>query len=146
MTRLLAVVALTLALSANAADDAVKDELARFNGTWKGVSVVHDGKDVPKPEAEAIRLTVTGEKYILKAGGEDIEGTHKLDPATTPKQIDAVRSKGPHVGEKMLGIYELKGDTFRVCFAAPGKTERPTELKSTAGSGYRLLVLQREKR
>ena len=44
----------------------------------------------------------------------------------------------------MLGIYELEGDTFKVCFAAPGKADRPTEFKSAAGSGHRLLVLKRE--
>jgi uncharacterized protein (TIGR03067 family) len=143
MTRLFAAAVVAFGLSAVTADDkSAKDELARFAGTWKGVSVVQDGKEVPK--AEAVRLTVAGEKYTLKAGGEDIEGTHKLDPTKTPKQIEAVRAKGPHAGEKMLGIYELDGDTFKVCFAAPGK-DRPTEFKSAAGSGRRLLVLLREK-
>ena len=145
MTRLFATAVVALGLSAAAADDkAAKDELARFTGTWTGVSATEDGKEVPKAEAEAVRLTVAGEKYTLREGGEDIVGTHKLDPTKTPKQIEAVRAKGPHAGEKMLGIYELDGDTFKVCFAAPGK-DRPTEFKSAAGSGRRLLVLQREK-
>lgn len=146
MTRLLTVATMAFGLSAVAADDgAEKDELAKFNGTWKGASVTQDGKEMTKAEAEAVRLTVRGEKYTLKTGGEDIEGTHKLDPAKTPKHIEAVRTRGPHKGEKMLGIYELDGDTFKVCFAAPGKGDRPTAFKSAAGSGHRLLVLKREK-
>ena len=48
-------------------------------GAWKGVSVVQDGKEMAKAEAGAVRLTVTGEKYALKMGYEDVEGTHRLD-------------------------------------------------------------------
>jgi uncharacterized protein (TIGR03067 family) len=113
---------------------------------WRGVSVTEDGKEMSKEEADGVRLTVTGEKYTLKLRDQDIEGTHRLDPTKKPKQIEAVRTKGPHKGEKMVGIYELDGDTFKVCFAAPGKTDRPTEFKSTAGSGQRVLVLKREKK
>jgi uncharacterized protein (TIGR03067 family) len=145
MTRLLAIAALTLGLTANAADDTAKDELAKFTGTWAGVSVIQDGKELPKAEAEAVRLTVEGEKYTFKTGDQEAEGTHKLDPTKKPKQIDAVRTKGPHKGEKMLGIYELTGGTFKVCFGAPGKEDRPTEFKSAAGSGHRLIVLKRVK-
>src|SRR5262245_30371131 len=126
MARLLAVAALYFGLSAVAADEkAEKVELEKFTGTWKGASVVQDGKEMPKAEAEAVKLVVAGEKYTLKIGDQDIEGTHNLDPTKKPKQIEAVRTKGPNKGEKMLGIYELEGDTFKVCFAAPGK-DRPT--------------------
>jgi uncharacterized protein (TIGR03067 family) len=144
MTRLMAMAVLVLGLCPALADD--KDELAKFAGTWVGVSAVEDGKEMPKAQAEALRLTVEGEKYTFKTASTEAEGTHKLDPAKSPKQIEAVRTKGPHAGEKMLGIYELTDDTFKVCFAAPGKTDRPTEFKSAAGSGHRLMVLKKEKR
>ena len=146
MSRFLAVAALSFGLAAAAADDkAAKDELEKFTGTWKGVSVVRDGKDVPKPEAEAVRLVVAGEKYTLTEGSEAIEGTHKLDPTKKPKEIDAVRTKGPHKGETLRGVYELTDDTFVVCFAAPGK-DRPKELKAEGGPGLRVLAFKREKK
>lgn len=146
MIRLLAVGVLGLGLATAAADErAAKDELARFTGTWRCVSVVRDGKDVPKPEAEAIRLVVAGEKYTLTEGKETIEGTHKLDPTKTPKHIDAVRTSAPHKGEKIQGIYQLSEDSYIVCFAAPGK-DRPTELKAKGGPGLRVLAFKREKK
>ena len=125
MTRILAVAALAFGLSAVAADDkAGKDELEKFTGTWQGVSVVRDGKDVPKAEAEKVRLVVMGEKYTLTEGGETIEGTHKLDPTKTPKEIDAVRTKGPHKGETLRGIYQLERGLVRRLLRRPGK-DRP---------------------
>ena len=146
MSRLLAVAALSLGLAAGAADDkASRDELEKFTGTWRGVSEVRDGKDVPKAEAEALRLVVAGEKYTLTEGAEMIEGTHKLDPTKKPKEIDAVRTRGPHKGETLRGVYELTEDTFVVCFAAPGK-DRPKELKAEGGPGLRVLAFKRDKK
>jgi len=143
------VAALAFGLSATADDKAPKDakaELDKLTGTWKGVSVVRDGKEVPKPEAEAVRLVVAGEKYTLTGEGkEEIEGTHKLDPTKTPKEIDAVRTKGPHKGETLKGVYQLSEDSFVVCFAAPGK-DRPKELKAEGGPGLRVLAFKREKK
>src|SRR4051812_11996224 len=77
-------------------DDAAKKELERFSGTWKAVSVVRDGEDVPREEAGKITLTVKGEKYTFKTGSQTVEGTHKLDPSKRPRTIDAVRTKGPN--------------------------------------------------
>ncbi len=42
----------------------------------------------------------------------------------------------------MLGIYELEGDRYKVCFAPPGKA-RPDDFTSKPGTGYILQVWQR---
>jgi uncharacterized protein (TIGR03067 family) len=148
MARFLTVVALAFCLSATGDDKNPKDakaELDKLTGTWKGVSVVREGKPIPKSEAEAVRLVVTGEKYMLTEGTDEIEGTHKLDPTKKPKEIDAVRTKGPNKGEVLRGLYELTDDSFVVCFAAPGK-DRPKELKAEGGPGLRVLTFKREKK
>lgn len=148
MSRFLAVAALAFGLAAAADDKKPKDakaELETFTGTWQGVSVVRDGKAAPKAEADAVRLVVAGEKYTLTEGAETIEGTHALDPTKKPKHIDAVRTKGPNKGEKLLGVYELTEDTFVVSFAAPGK-DRPAEVKAAGGPGLRVLAFKREKK
>ena len=146
MTRFLAVALLALGFTAGAADDkAGKAELDRFTGTWQGVSYVKDGKAASKEEAAAVRLVVAGEKYTLTEGGQTIEGTHKLDPTKRPAWIDAVRTKGLHTGEKMLGVYQLSEDSFVVSLAAPGK-ERPAKLDAKGGPGLRVLGFKREKK
>ena len=45
----------------------------------------------------------------------------------------------------MLGIYELKDDELKICFAKGGG-ERPTEFLSKAGTEQSLVVLKREKK
>jgi hypothetical protein len=47
-------------------------------------------------------------------------------------------------GEVMLGIYEIKGDRYKVCFSPAGKG-RPAQFGSRPGSGYILQVWQRKK-
>lgn len=149
MSRFLATAAVAFGLAAAAADDKPSKEaaaeLAKFTGTWKGVSVSRDGKAVPKAEAEAVKLVVDGAKYTLTEGGETVEGTHALDPTKTPKTIDAVRTKGPGKGDKLAGVYRLTADEYVVCLAGPGK-DRPAELKPDGGPGLRVLKFKREKK
>ena len=125
-------------------EKAAREELKRFNGTWVGVKAIYDGKAVPEETAKKLRLVVKDENYTFDAGDDKIEGVHKLSPTTSPKQIDAVRKKGPDKDKVLLGIYELTETTFRVCFAAPGKP-RPKAFSSKAGSEHRLIELKREK-
>jgi hypothetical protein len=45
----------------------------------------------------------------------------------------------------LLGIYELEGNTWKVCYAMPGK-ERPKDFSAKEGSGQTLAVWEREKK
>jgi uncharacterized protein (TIGR03067 family) len=57
-----------------------------------------------------------------------------LDPSKKPKAIDYVVTEGDHKGKKLLGIYELDGDTVKFCFAPPDK-ERPSDFTAERRSG-----------
>src|SRR5262249_17881493 len=122
--------------------DAAKKELEKFQGTWKFVSVEQDGKPLPKGE-EPQTITFQGDKFAVKRGDQVIQaGTQKLDPGKKPKTVDATVTEGEGKGTTMLGIYEMEGDTLKACFDPQGK-KRPTEFKTTAGSGYILVVIKR---
>lgn len=112
------------------------DDAKKAEGTWTLVRGEADGKPLPEDEITDSTLTITGDAYTVALKGEGVKkGTQKLDWTRTPKQIDAHDTSGPTTGENH-GIYEFTADgDFRVCFAAPGK-ERPTEFKTTAGSGH----------
>jgi uncharacterized protein (TIGR03067 family) len=123
-------------LTAHAASpqDDVAKELAKLQGTWTRVSAEVDGKKLSDDELKGATLTVKGDQYTLKQGGQTRTGTLKVDPAKKPKQIDIISGEGPNKGKSLLGIYEIEGDTFRYCFALGGK-DRPTEFSGKAGQG-----------
>ena len=68
----------------------------------------------------------------------------KLDPSKSPKTLDAAVTEGPNKGGVILGIYEISGDTLKVCFDPEGK-KRPTQFKTLSGS-QTLVVHKRVKR
>jgi uncharacterized protein (TIGR03067 family) len=147
----LAGLALALLLGGGAlADDkadkaeAVKKEWKRLNGTWEGVRAVIDGKEQPAPK-EKVTFTLKDGKYTVREGGKVVaEATFKVDPTTSPKSLDLTPATGAYKGKTILGIYEVKGDTHRLCFAPPGKP-RPKAFESKKGSGDALHTFKRVK-
>jgi uncharacterized protein (TIGR03067 family) len=119
-------------------------DLDKLQGTWNRESGEVDGKPAPAEEIRNGKLTISGDKYTLTIGEQKRSGTLKLDEKKTPKTIDIISAEGPNKGKALLGIYELKGDTFRYCLARPGK-DRPTEFSAEAGSGHMLYVNKRSK-
>ncbi len=139
----LIVLALGLVTAAQGPASSDKD-LNKLQGSWKRAAAETDGKKVSAEELQKTTLTIKGDEYILKTGDQTRKGHIKLDATKKPKQIDIISDAGPNKGKKLLGIYELEGDTFRYCVAQPGK-DRPTEFASRPGSGVGLYVNKREK-
>ncbi len=146
--RLALVLAAGLLLAANGQKpDAVKEEMAKFQGAWKAVSIERNGeKAIDDDDAlKQLTLTVKGDTRTITAGDETVSvGTFKLDPSQKPKAIDITVSKGPLEGKPLRGIYEIDGDTHKICLALEGD-ERPKEFTSKAGSGHLLQVFRRAK-
>src|SRR4051812_35592377 len=84
---------LSAALGAPEIDDAKKD-LDKMKGTWKAVSGETDGNPLPDEFLKSIQFTITGDKYTLKQGDEEEEGTLKLDATKKPKTVDVTITKG----------------------------------------------------
>ena len=123
----------------------VEKEIKKFQGTWTFESVQAGGKEVPAAEFKGITVTFEGDKYTVKKGDEVIQAaTQKLDPSKSPKALDVTVAEGPNKGAVMLGIYEISGDTLKVCFDPEGK-KRPTQFKSASGS-QTLVVHKRVKK
>jgi hypothetical protein len=55
--------------------------------------------------------------------------------------MDIVGTEGPNKGKTFPAIYELEGDTLRICYALEG-TKRPTEFKVT---GEKVLLVTYKK-
>jgi uncharacterized protein (TIGR03067 family) len=129
-------------------DDAVKKELAKFEGEWQAVKIVNDGQEaVPEDALKEVRLTIKGNKRVLKVGDElKAESTFELDPAKAPKAITVtVTTEGPLKGQKLPGIYEVTDDAHTIVLNLKGN-DRPKKLESTEGSGYLLQKFKRVKK
>ena len=71
-------------------------------------------------------------------------GITTLDPTRNPKAINTWDQDGPYDDRTVPGIYELKGDSLKLCFARPGD-QRPTEFTTKKGTGFLLVVYERKK-
>jgi uncharacterized protein (TIGR03067 family) len=94
-------------------------------GNWSLVSTERDADPQLKQGFKLI-ITKTELTMVAPNGAKKVMGQlHRVDPTTTPHQIDL--RNGDLVG---LGIYELDGDSLKFIIRDPG-LGRPTEMKGS---------------
>jgi len=120
----------------------MKTDLDKLQGTWDVAELEVDGQSMSSP-GDA-RIVIEGSRFTSSGMGATYEGTFELDPDTKPARIDMKFDKGPEAGNTNLGIYELKGDSWKLCSATRG-TVRPATFASTSGSGIAVETLVRSK-
>ena len=114
-------------------------DLDRLQGTWNIVSLEMDGQKMPGGGA---RIVVRGNRFTTIAMGATYEGAVVVHQTTAPKSFDLHFEEGPEKGNTSFGIYELDGDTWKICLTTRG-SERPKEFAAPPGTGIALETLQR---
>ena len=143
LLKLSVVLALVLAFSL-AADGGDAKDGDNLQGTWLPSTAELGGKMFPDEVRKSIKLVVKDTQYTVTVGKEADQGTVKLNPSAKPKEMDITGTDGPNKGKTFLAIYELDGDTLRICYDLGGKN-RPTEFKTKEGSQLFLVTYKREK-
>lgn len=141
------IVAVLLALPLVVRADEKKGDLKAMQGTWQVVAVEQGGKKGPEEDLKKAdpRLTIDGNKFEYKSGEKKLaHGTFTLDEKKTPPTIDVDGKGADGKEQKTVGIYELKGDTMRVCFVHAGE-DRPKEFKTEEGKKHALITYKRVK-
>jgi uncharacterized protein (TIGR03067 family) len=133
-----------LAAVAAGADEASDKDYKAFEGEWRFVSIQADGNDLPAETFKTSRLICKGRDFTAINPDGTSRGTFSLDATKSPKTIEITVTEGPEKGEKFVGIYELKGDTYKLCGSFKSK-ERPRAFESKPGSGQVFEVLERHK-
>jgi len=136
------IVTAALALGADAPPDAVKQELAKLQGTWQLVSAETDGEKAPEERVQQIRVVIAGSKHTVYFGADAVakDVPFTLDPTKSPKATDDTLPDG----QVVRGIYKLDGDILTSCVAQAGK-DRPTEFKTKEGTDQILLSYKKAK-
>jgi uncharacterized protein (TIGR03067 family) len=118
------------------------DDRRRLQGAWTMASVVLDGMAVPTEYSKTGRLEVDGDRYSVTLG-VTIASTYRFDATKRPKEIDFTFTDGPQKGQTVRGIYEIDGDTYRLCRGLRPEVERPGKFDSPPNSGLMLVVWKR---
>lgn len=124
-------------------------ELKALAGTWRPVSAENNGFKASQADLQGIRwIRDPDGKWEMRRGGKTVVGwtVKKIDATKTPRAIDIEVATGEHKGVVYLGIYELDGDTLRICFALPDRPVRPTGFAAGKGSVCALSEFKREKK
>ncbi|MDY3555738.1 TIGR03067 domain-containing protein [Gemmata sp. JC717] len=143
MHRTAAPLLLILATGALAAEP--EGDLKALQGVWVIEDAKLGGRD-HKDDFAGMKLTVTGEKYVIDFAENSDKGAVTLGETQKPKQIDlTTRKDGPFKGRTLPGVYELKGDTVMLCLNSE-KPDRPTKFEAPAKTPLMLLTFKREKK
>ncbi|MBZ5724292.1 MAG: TIGR03067 domain-containing protein [Acidobacteriia bacterium] len=124
--------ALTVCLTLPGQTDA--QDRAALQGTWRAIEATSNGDPPPAGMLEKLTLVFAGEKVSIM--GKAPTG-FKIDTSFQPAHIDFLNSR------HQVGIYELKGDTLKLCTGMDG--DRPTTFRTEKYTDHTYILLKRTK-
>jgi uncharacterized protein (TIGR03067 family) len=114
-----------------------------IQGKWTVVESYRKGKKDDDSLGDV--LTFSGKKLTVAQADSDgdFEATFILRPNKKPRHLDMIMKRGDEEATRKA-IYELSGDTLKICARGPDKP-RPEALGTAADDQRRMLVLKRVK-
>ncbi len=132
----IAPLAAILLLMAGAAVNA--EQAASLNGVWQAENAEIDGRKLPAAMVASMRLTLRNGAYQSQSKTLAEEGTYVTNTTMSPHWLDIRSAKGATKGTQTVAIFELAGDTLKICYKIQGG-ERPESFSTNPGN-YQLLV------
>lgn len=102
----------------------------KLEGKWTVISMESGGKIQDRYKG-AIREHKGDQILMTLKDGSTLEATMKVD--AEKKTIDINPKSGLFKDKTLLAIYDIKGDTLRICFADPDK-DRPKTFNGKTGA------------
>jgi uncharacterized protein (TIGR03067 family) len=118
--------------------DAIKDELKSFDGTWElkwfeqggAKSAVKDFKEPIEIFGFNTLTTIKDGQMTMRVNGKTLKYLLAVKPSKKLKELDRVVADGETKGQVYRYLYELDGDTLRLCYNAEMADVRPPIFKS----------------
>jgi uncharacterized protein (TIGR03067 family) len=120
-----------------------------IQGTWNFVTCTVGGKKAWNDDSPPKSLAFKGDKVRFRAvSGPDrkeveFESRFKLDSSKSPREMDMTALDGENKGKTTECLYEISGDTLKLCHATQPGTGRPRAFESKEGSTDFLWTLKR---
>ena len=137
---------MTIGLLTRSGDaEPAKKDLARFEGVWRIALVEVEGVKQPDVSFAAHKVIIaTDGDFVVVQGPKVTRGKFKLDPTKSPKYYEQTITHGPAKGRAFSCIYEIDGDTYKLCGSFRGGPP-PAVFETKPGSGLIFQVLARTK-
>jgi uncharacterized protein (TIGR03067 family) len=133
-----------VAIAPIAAWAAAAPDSKAVEGVWKPMKAELGGQPMPEDLLKTITLKLQDGRYVVFVGGQLDKGTWTIDSSTQPKGMTITGTDGPNQGKTFPAIFELEGNTLRICYDLSGK-RRPAEFKTLAGTRLYLVTYHRAK-
>ena len=104
-----------------------------LQGTWSLDVRNVDSKAVAPDSPRWNSIVLKGNDWTAVSQGTASKGTFRLDSVPTPGTVDVTFVEDSEKGNTYLGIYELRGDTLKLCRVPVGK-ERPAAFARKSGN------------
>jgi uncharacterized protein (TIGR03067 family) len=107
-------------------DGSSGEQVDKLIGTWQVIKIEFDSKDHSDQLGPMNRLIFGAHKVVMQEQFKAPDIEYRRDTGKRPATIDLIY--GPK--DTLLGIYEVEGDTLRLCYSVPPGASRPSEFSS----------------
>jgi len=120
-----------------------KKDMDSLNGTWKLVSEMDRGQNIPVDPNEI--FVINGDSLVNKVGNKitDEFTIKKVNAAKNPQEIDLVPLRDPNKGVPCPAILKVEGNQLVICVNFNPGAARPTTFESTQANGNIVLTMKK---
>lgn len=121
-------------------------ELKKLEGDWEVIGATSYGRSAPRDKIKGNRFVFSKDRLTMidPDGKKFKEFRVVLDFSQQPRAMDLIGPGSKYSKEEITpAIYELKGDSLRICRSQPSAARRPTAFESERGSRLSLITLKR---